>query len=106
MIEEVLKNVREAEAEGALIKERAEKRAEEIRLSADAEAADILSRAKSAAKENNAAAIEKARLYVAEEDEKERAACEKECKMLVEATMATAAELVDEVFSRILNGSC
>ncbi len=106
MIEEVLKNVRAAEAEAENLIASAHEQASGIRLEAEEGASQTALNAAAQAKALYVNRISEAEKSAAENDEKEDKACALACEKMINDANAAAEDLSARVFSEIINGSC
>ena len=102
MIEEVLKNVKNAEAEAEKIIAAAEERAAEIKLSADNACAEILDKAKKESRAQSAITVKNAEIEADKAFNDAAKACEDDCERLKADTVGKVEKLAEEVFGRIV----
>ena len=106
MIDEVLKNVREAEAAADQIIENARLEAERIRLDADARARLTEETVKKEVRVEIAAKKAQAEANALADYKAEQAQCAKKVDALKEEKKNIVEQLADEMLRRLLDGSC
>ena len=106
MIEEVLKNVKEAEKRAEDMLNSANKQAADIKSAADDHCAEMLKNAKKEAREAYDKAIEEAHKFAEEHFESDLSDCKKAGEKLKHSLDKKVDELSKDIYGRIVNGGC
>ena len=106
MIEEVLKNVKEAEKTAEEMLVSANKQAADIRSAADEHCSEMLKNAKKEAREAYDKAIEEAQKFAEEKFESDLSDCRKAGEDLRYSLDKKVDALAEDVYGRIVNGGC
>ena len=106
MIEEVLKEVKEAEAKADEMIESALRQSADIKAAGDQRCAEILKDAKKNARESYDKALEDAHKIADESFASEMEKCRKEGENLKSSLNKKADALAKDIFGRIVNGGC